>query len=181
MNNITNIHKNTSWIIYALQLHFPKIYLPFNFFIYMIIVNLCESHFMYFLINQSRKKCTMSLTLLLISIIVCIHIMFIINCTLFVFDQIMQTLILVPLNPLSETLVTLCGLRGGAAGYPGRGCAHARCSPLWKSLVLSQTVWVDLVHQWRGDIGHRSFVLYISSALTSSVRLLIPKGLQKLS
>lgn len=49
-----------------------------------------------------------------------------------IFDQIMQTLILVPLNPLSETLFTLCELRGGAAGYPGRGCAHARCSPAMK-------------------------------------------------
>lgn len=46
------------------------------------------------------------------------------------FDLVMQTQIRVPLNPLSETLVTLSGLRGGAAGYPGRGCAHARCSPL---------------------------------------------------
>lgn len=92
--------------------------------------------------------------------------------------EIMQTLIRVPLKPLSETLVNLSGLRGGAAGYSGRGCAHARCSPLWKSLVLSQTVWVDLVHQWRGDIGHRSFVLYISSAFASSVRLLISRGLQ---
>lgn len=53
----------------------------------------------------------MSLTLLLISIIVCMQIMFIIHRTVFVFRHFRSgnanTDPCVPLNPLSETLVTL--------------------------------------------------------------------------
>ncbi len=94
-------------------------------YIYVIIVNLCELHLMYFLINQSRKKYDLSLTFLLISIIICIHSFF---------DQIMQTLTRVPLNPLSETLVTLCGLRRRSCWLSRAGLVRMRAALRYENL-----------------------------------------------